>query len=233
VKIQRSQRIFEQHKPNGAAVSMELRFVEMQDANCVPASTPAWLSEVREMRGRVCYDQGHRPSFRTTNGRFEDADTVDLSAYHVIVRSLGKAVGCARLLPLARVRSGVISSAIGPERFSSILMELGTTRENTAEASRWIVVPEFRGGMGPRIVAAVWAVTRWLSLEFVFVMAGTRQRQDLALIHMGAQALSDIALVRSDVFDDELRLLYFNVHRPRPFKCSHIDRAAVALNLTA
>lgn len=212
---------------------MELRFVEMQDANYVPASDPTWLSEVREMRGRFCYDQGHRPSFRTTNGRFEEADTLDFSAYHVIARSLGKAVGCARLVPLAKVRSGVISSAIGFERFSGILRELGATRENTAEASRWIVVPEFRGGMGPRIVAAAWAVSRWLSLEFVFVMAGTRQRQDLALIRMGAQALSDVGLVRSGVFDDELRLLYFDVQRPRPFMCSHIDQAAVALHLTA
>src|SRR5215475_10245968 len=152
VKIQRSKRTFEQHKPNGAAVSWELRFVEMQDANCGPVSAPTWLSEVREMRGRVCYDQGHRPSFRMTKGRCEDADTVDLSAYHVIARSLGKAVGCARLLPLAKVRSSVIASAIGSERFSSILKELGTTRENAAEASRWIVVPEFRGKVGPRIV---------------------------------------------------------------------------------
>jgi hypothetical protein len=121
--------------------------------------------------------------------------------------------------------------AIGEERLASILWDLGVTRERACEASRWVVVPEFRGELGPRIVAASWAVARWLSMDVAFVMAGTRQRQDLVLIRMGARPVRAVPLVRSEIFDDELRLLYFDVLQPRPIMRLQMDEAATALHL--
>jgi hypothetical protein len=217
--------------PRRTSLPIELRFLGQQAVDLARIMPPAWLAEVCEMRGRVCYDQGRRLSFQKTNGSFEDADEVDLNAYNVIARSQSRPVGCARVALLAGIRSGVVSCAIGEERITTLLRELGTTRERACEASRWVVVPEFRGELGPRIVAASWAVARWLCMEVAFVMAGTRQKQDLALTRMGARPLNAVPFVRSEVFDEELRLMYFDVLRPPQFMRRHIDEAAEALNL--
>ena len=90
-------------------------------------------------------------------------------------------------MPLARVRSTAVVSTVGERRFEAILADLGTTRERTCDASRWIVDPEYRGRLGPNMVAATWAVASRLSAEFAFVLAGTRNHQDVALIRMGAR----------------------------------------------
>jgi hypothetical protein len=215
------------------SLPIELRFLDEHGVGQTSIMPPAWLAEVREMRGRVIYDQGHRPSFQRINGSFEDADQVDLKAYHLVARSQGRPVGCARVARLASIRSGVVSSAIGEERITTLLRELGTTREQACEASRWVVAPEFRGELGRRIVAASGAVARWLSMEVAFVMAGTHQKQDLALARMGARPVNAVPLVRSEVFDDELRLMYFDVLRPCQFMCRQMDEAEVALNLVS
>jgi hypothetical protein len=214
-------------------VSMELRFLDRQVSGGSGTPSPAWLAEVREMRARVWYGQGRRPSFQRADGSFDDSDAVDLRAFHLVARCGDQAVGCARVTPLVNIRSGVVSSLIGERRFETILRERGTDRERVCEASRWAVLPEFRGDLGPRLVAATWAVARWLSMDVAFVMAGTRQKQDLALIRMGARPVSDIPLVQSEVFDDELRLLCFNVRQPSQSMRQHIGEAAAALQLSA
>jgi hypothetical protein len=100
---------------DGAAItpsvraSIELRFLDQPGSSRAKALSSAWLAEVREMRGRVCYDGGHRPSFQRMNGGFDDADEVDLSAYHVVARSQDRVVGCARVAPLAGIQSCVVS----------------------------------------------------------------------------------------------------------------------------
>lgn len=143
------------------------------------------------MRGRVCYEEGHRPFFRLPDGKFCDPDPADFGAYHMIVRSDGRAVGCARILPLTDGQPSALLSTLGKDRFEEILSRMGTTRDRTCEASRWLVVPECRKGLGLRIVAASWAIAQWLSFETAFVLAGTRQKQDCALIRMGARAIED------------------------------------------
>ena len=213
------------------SLAMELRVLEEHSTDRTSILVPAWLAEVREMRGRVLYDRGRRPSFLKANGNFEDVDEFDLNAYHVIALSKGRPVGCARLVPLASIQSGVVSSAIGEELITTLLHELGTTRERVCEASRWVVVPEFRGELGSRMVAASWAVARWLSMEIAFVMAGTRQKQDLALARMGARPVTAVPLLGSEVFDDELRLLYFDVSHPAESMRKRMDEEAAALDL--
>jgi hypothetical protein len=191
-----------------------------------------WLTEMREMRGRTWYDQGRRPSFHKSDGGYSDADPIDLDAYHVIASRAGQVVGCARVLPLKDVTSCSISATIGDQRFQRILQTLETAWERTCEASRWVVVPECRGELGPRLVAASWAVAHWLGIEFAFVLAGTRQKQDLALIRMGARAIRGFPLFHSSVWDDELRLLYFDVlHPPRSIQKQMIVASAL-LNVT-
>ena len=55
----------------------------------------------------------------------------------------------------------------------------------------------------------------------------------MALIGMGARPVPDIPLISSSTFDDELRLLYFDVFRPSEQICCKMDEAAIALKLQA
>jgi hypothetical protein len=212
------------------AIAIELRFLGQHPGETV-RNPPAWLLEVQEMRGRTIYDRGHRPQFQRADGRHRDADYIDFDAYHAVARSEGQVVGCVRVAPLTRIDSSVVSSAIGEERLATVLRDLGTTRERTGESSRWIVRQEFRGALGPRLVAASWAIARWLPMDVGLVMAGTRQKQDMALIRMGARPLNDVPLVPCELLDDDLRLLYFDVARPPHFMRRRINEAATALDL--
>ena len=162
-------------------IAMELRFPCGRSS-----SLPSWLREVQEMRGRVCYAEGRRPSFLTAAGDFLDADSADHDAFHIIGRAQGSAVGCARLLRLANHPNGMMASTFGERQFDDILKGLGTTRQRVAEASRWMVLPEYRGGLGRNLIAATWAVVRWTGVDGTVALAGTRQFQDAALIRMGA-----------------------------------------------
>jgi hypothetical protein len=207
--------------PERHQIAMELRI----PSNEVPPG--GWLQELREMRGRICYAAARHPSFLMPDGSFCDSDPADLEAFHVIARSGGRAVGCARVLPLANAHSSMISTAIGGDRLESVLKALGTTSNKVCEASRWIVLPEFRGQLGRRLVAASWAVARWLSMEWAFVLACTRDCQDRALIHMGACPVRGIPLIPSRAFDDNLRLLHFDVLHPSDEMRRQLDAAAV------
>jgi hypothetical protein len=212
---------------------IELKFLTQQEREkglgC--DSVCDWLGEVREMRGRVFYDDGRRPFFRMNDGSFGDPDPVDLNAYHLVARSRGRAVGCARIVPPENILSGFIASIIGRQRFDQILQDLGTHRERTCEASRWVVVPECRGVLGPSIVVAAWTVARWLRLEKAFVLACTCKKQDVALTRMGAHAINDLPLVRSVISDDKFRLLYFDVADASESMERRIDEMAKVLNL--
>jgi hypothetical protein len=69
-------------------------------------------------------------------------------------------------------------------------------------------------------------------MDFGFVMASMHQKQDLALIRMGARPVSGLPPVRSPITDDELRLLCFNVPQPPPSMRQHMDEAAAAPSVT-
>ena len=117
--------------------SWEVKFVGLSKKQGFDQALPDWLSELREMRGRVCYEEGHRPFFLLSDGKFCDSDLADLSAYHIITRLEGRVVGCARILPLTNGQQSTLLSTIGKDRFEEILSRIGTTRTRSCEASRW------------------------------------------------------------------------------------------------
>src|SRR5215469_10127590 len=67
---------------------------------CEAYSLPDWLKEVRSLRGSVLFDNGRRPHFKTGNGRFCDADPIDLYAYHILAYDRMRLIGCVRVYPL-------------------------------------------------------------------------------------------------------------------------------------
>ena len=217
-----------------AEFEMRVRFVsEEATQRPKPQDLPRWLREVREMRGRVFYEDGRRPFFRMPDLSFDDPDPADLNSYHVIASAEGRPVGYARIVPFCGSMPGFISSSIGVEKLYSILHTLNTDEAHACEASRWVVVPEFRGRLGSWMVAASWAIARWLCYDIALVLACTCQKQDLALIRMGARAIDGLPLFPSRISDDLVRLLYFDVRNPASFMRAKIAEAARALHLSS
>ena len=210
----------------------ELRFPVGQQLKWqLPAGRGGWLEELQEMRGRVLYAEGRRPSFRLADGSFADANDVDLSAYHLLVRCDERIVACARILHPIPASSTVVSST-GPDHVGNLLHRRNVMPDDACEASRWVVEPDFRKlGLGLHVVAASWAVAQWLGVKLAFVMAGTRDRQDRMLMRMGAHAVDDLAAVRSELYDDDLRLLYFDVAHPTSTMIGLINASTRALSL--
>jgi hypothetical protein len=68
-------------------------------------------------------------------------------------------------------------------------------------------------------------------MAIVFVVAGTRDHQDIALMRMGARPVNGIQTVSSELFDDDLRLLYFDMIRPTSSTQHRMRSAAAILNL--
>lgn len=196
------------------------------------ASGYEWLEELTEMRGRVLYNGGHRPDFLLVDGNFADPDPLDAYAYHLLARSSGCLVGCCRVVPLASAPSCITESLLGHQRLDRLLLEIGTTRAQTGEVSRWIVVPEYRCiTLGLRLVAGTWAIGRWLGLQTGIAMVGTRDGQNRALMHIGGRPVPGLELLVSQKFDDELVVLSFDHSRPAKSFATLVDKMAALLEL--
>lgn len=213
----------------GQEITMDLRLPGTNQSYVVQR----WLEEVRELRGRVFCENGRRPHFRRDDTRFYDPDPSDPRYFHIIARQRNELAGCVRVAPLRELQNGVVSSAISEDGLASVLSDLGTTHQRACESSRWVVAPEFRGELGPRLAAAAWALARSLSMDIALVMAATWQKQDLALIRMGARPVNGVPLASSETFRGKLRLLYFDVARPTDFMRRRIERATADLKLTS
>jgi GNAT superfamily N-acetyltransferase len=198
----------------------------------VESGSDDWVSELQEMRGRVLYDGGRRPKFLKPDGTYADEDLLDAVSFHVIVRAESRMVGCTRVTPLSPGVRGVVESIWGEARFRCILAEIGEPAETTAEASRWMVVPELRGhGLGFHLIAASWAVARWLGVRTVVAAAGSRDSQDRTLVKLGARSVDAVPLIPSDEFDDELHILHFDIQNPSLAMVRWVDRMTTALGL--
>jgi hypothetical protein len=196
-----------------------------------PSTETAWLQRVRRMRGEVIYAGGRRPSFLRPDGRFDDPDTGDFHSFHIVARCGGSVVGGVRYAALNGGFQSMVASVIGATRLESQIRDMGVDPGRVGEASRWTVPPEYRGVLGRRLAAASWALARWLGSEVSFVVAGTRERQDIALIRMGARPVAGVPLIPCEEFDDELRLIYFQVAEVPASMRPHLDAAAAELDL--
>jgi Acetyltransferase (GNAT) domain len=152
-----------------------------------------WLAEVRVLRGRVLFDSGIRPAFRTPGGAFLDPDPIDVHAFHILTYDGAKLVGCVRLYHLDPDGPACITEEIiGEETFSQMLQTLDAQRSEIVEIGRWIVDPEYRVtnrdlGLSIQLAAASGALANALGKAsgklrgFVICAAGTKDRQDMML----------------------------------------------------
>lgn len=179
-----------------------------------------WLETVRSLRGKVLFDNGRRPVFKTSTGGFQDPDPVDSHAFHILAYDGSTLVGCVRLYPLRTGEPpGLAERFLDERHFSEVLRALGTPRTSIAEIGRWTVDPDYRArsrdlGLGLRLTAAAAALARMLQTAsgcldgLVICAAGTTDRQDAMLERVGLTPVPGIGRLTCVDYDDDIRLLY-------------------------
>jgi hypothetical protein len=168
-----------------------------------------WLPELSEMRARVLYEEGRRPSFRLVDGTFADRDGHDEFAYHLIARASSQAIGSIRLVPLHTPARSVTEEAAGPQAFSDALARMRVQAEEAAECGRWVVVPDWRNTLvGMRLIAGIIAIGRHLGYRMLIGPAGVRDGQASLLTAVGMRPLPCLPRVHVPRYDDELDILY-------------------------
>ncbi|PYQ15264.1 MAG: hypothetical protein DMF80_10095 [Acidobacteria bacterium] len=177
-----------------------------------------WFAEVWALRGEIFYDEGRRPGF-DLSGRWLDPDPLDLYSYHVLAHGPRGVVGCVRVLPLSSAPPGLTESLLGHQRFERMLQEIGASSRHTAEAGRWGVHPDRR------------AQGRHLGCGTALAPAGTSDGQDRILARIGLRPVPGLEPLRSELFTDEVRLMYAILDEPsRRFK-GLIDQMAAILGI--
>jgi N-acyl-L-homoserine lactone synthetase len=178
------------------------------------ASAPIWLKEIWELRGRV-FAEGGRAGFLRADGSYADEDTVDFYCYHLMVRLDGQLIGCLRSLPLLAPQPGLVETLIGAEQVEQILQGLGVNRALTLEAGRWVVAREQAHRLlGKNVVAASWVMARNLGYTMVICATGTRDNQAVMAQRLGSRPIPGFDLIPSEVFNDQLMLLYTDLTNP-------------------
>lgn len=175
-------------------------------------SVPNWHQDLSEMRGRVLYAEGRRPSFPLSKGTLADWDAIDAQhAYLLFSRAPTGAVGCIRLVPLADGTECVTEEIVGKTLFIKALEDLGVSRCQAAECGRWVVVPEYRNTLlGMHLAAGTIAVGRYLGYRILIGATGVRDGQAELLARIGMQPLPYLSRVEVPRYDDELECLYLD-----------------------
>jgi hypothetical protein len=226
-------------------LSWQLKLPPHWKPNCKnDCSSPAWLAEVRVLRGRVLFDSGKRPAFRAPDGAFLDPDPIDLHAFHILTYDGAKLVGCVRLYHLdPDGRACITEEILGEKTFSQLLQTLDAQRSEIVEIGRWIVDLEYRAtnrdlGLGIQLAAASAALANALGKAsgklrgFVICAAGTKDRQDMMLTRFGMAPVSGIDPVYWEDYKDEVRILCCSqTQRLPPLFMGFIDKMAKKIEL--
>ena len=203
------------------------------------SSSLDWLKEVRALRGKVLFDNGGRPAFRTQDGGFFDSDPIDVHAFHVLAYHGAALVGCVRLYCLDPDGPACVTERIlGKRMFSQLLQTLDAQRTEIVEIGRWVVDPLYRAtnhdlGLSIQLAAASAAIAKTLGEAsgdlrgFAICAAGTKDRQDRLLTKFGMAPVSGIDPVFYEDYDDDVRILCCSrTQRLNPQFTAFVDKMA-------
>jgi N-acyl-L-homoserine lactone synthetase len=224
------------------SLSWRLRSPLQGRSYCEGHSFPDWLKEVRSLRGSVLFDNGRRRHFRTEEGRFFDADPIDLYAYHILAYDAMRLVGCVRVYPLvSNGFSCVTEQILGEKIFSELLHKVGAQRTETVEIGRWIVHPAYRASGRPAVQLAAASAALAITLEnsslvqrgVVVCSAGTGDGQDLMLARIGLAEVPTTEPIKCDEFNDHVRVMYCsNTQQLNPRFLRIMDEMAKNIGIT-
>ena len=99
-----------------SSLSWQLRLPLAETTHRESSPLPSWLTHVRSLRGSVLFDNGKRPQFIARDGRFFDADPIDLYSHHILVYDGTRLVGCVRIYRLVPNGPACVSERIFGEK---------------------------------------------------------------------------------------------------------------------
>jgi hypothetical protein len=70
---------------------------------------------------------------------------------------------------------------------------------------------------------SVWAVGRWLGKRYLFGAVGIRDGQAKMLARCGGQTAPAIAPIFVEEYDDEVSVMYFDLHHPPPGVAAQLE----------
>jgi Acetyltransferase (GNAT) domain len=179
-----------------------------------------WLSEVRELRARVLFEDGRRPEFGPLGARRGDPDPLDLRSFHIVLRHRTSVVGCVRLTPIDCGLPSVTEQTVGAERLRALLESIEMSAGRTVEHGRWMVDPRYQTiGAGMYLMAASFALA--LKWNYPYSLATVSRNVVPILTRAGARRAPGVPPIRSERFDDELIVLY---GRQREFRKPVLDQ---------
>lgn len=173
---------------------------------------PTTAAQIAELRGRVLFDGGRRPSFRDAEGRYDDPDPLDRHAFLIGVRQGGDLVGCIRTNPTSTSPPSSMASALGPKLLEEVVGALGVAQRECWDGGRWTVDPSRqRAAIGGELACAAMAVARYFGGRRLVGVAGLRGRQAERLVSLGARYVAACPVVEAKGWDDELRVVAFDL----------------------
>lgn len=195
-----------------------------------PEQLTDWLSPLAEMRGYALYENGQRPYFKIGDNQFLDNDSFDQYSYHILVKLDKKIIGCVRLLPLKPELDCVTSQIIGKETLRNILNNFFENTHGLAEASRWIVHPDYRHtSIGYNLVYALWALAKALNYKFI---ANSGQYSQKLINHYGAVYIMDQTKpFFSEQYQDHIYIFYFDERKLTSAAIANIQKMQDILKL--
>jgi hypothetical protein len=110
-------------------------------ASLPPIGPKTTREQLIELRARILFDGGRRPSFRREDGVYVDEDALDSSAFHVAIRAQGELIGCIRTNPIAGRPRSTIALLLERPLLERVLGSLGADASACWEAGRWAVAP--------------------------------------------------------------------------------------------
>jgi Acetyltransferase (GNAT) domain len=226
-------------RPSSLSWQLQLPLAETTHRESSPL--PSWLVHVRSLRGSVLFDNGSRPQFIARDGRFFDADPIDLYSYHILAYDGTRLVGCVRIYRLVPNGPTCVSERIfGEKRFTAMLHELGVARTETVEIGRWVVHPAYRatsrssGQLAAASAAVAMKLRHGVLAErgIVVCSVGTRDRQDSMLARIGLAPVPAMEPIDCDDFNDKVRMMYCsNTQQLHPRFLRMMDEMAKTLGL--
>jgi predicted GNAT family N-acyltransferase len=197
-----------------------------------PPGNAAEIAELSEFRGRILHANGRRPMFSRPEGGYSDDDSLDVTSFHVTVRTKDELVACTRIRPLPEHAKSSLGRLITSAQLDGLLEGMRLAHNDCVEVGRWIVAPSVRGTAVARtLIVSCWAVARWLGKRCMLVTAGARDGQVAMLSRFGGQVLHAFHSRFLAEYDDELSPMYFDLDHPPPRVGALLQSAERLLNL--
>ncbi|MBB2913179.1 hypothetical protein FHS43_004477 [Streptosporangium becharense] len=123
----------------------------------------AWLTRIREFRGKIMYDNGRRPYFCDDVGRYIDAEEIDFGSWHISAHlgSDTRIAACVRLVPPELSSLFKSRRYLGPRWREETIAAMAPDNESIFEVGRLLLSGRVHDGeLADTLLAAAIAVGR-------------------------------------------------------------------------